>query len=321
MSDIFLGALVVPAAIYGLVQYCRTGRTAPIGEAFRWGRRQWLRTLGNKLKVEVTVTLWGALLFIPGIVAMIRLIFTDVIVAIEADRQPDPLNRSRELSHGHRWRIFFVLLPLTILDLAGMFFVLDRNQGVVNSRLLFAIAESLLAVPGQLSNRDSANLSRAGSEIRDETEAVTLKAERIVKAMRVGALEVAGEGKLVASGAAALGASVLHHGAPDSPPLQRRQHRDIFHHARRRAALTQLIHDQQRVRAADFTVHRRHQQAEVRPLSNSRIVLARFFESERMPAIDSRFGKHAQHSRQVLLFSVADLNRSHVPFVAQCSHR
>ena len=41
----------------------------------------------------------GALLFIPGIVAMIRLIFTDVIVAIEADRQPDSCS-SREVSRG-----------------------------------------------------------------------------------------------------------------------------------------------------------------------------------------------------------------------------
>ena len=96
------------------------------------------------------MTLWGALLFIPGIVAMIRLIFTDVVVAIEADRQPDPMQRSREVSHGHRWSIFFTLFPLMILDLVGMYFALDRNQGVEHSRLLFAIAESILSVPEQL---------------------------------------------------------------------------------------------------------------------------------------------------------------------------
>ena len=150
ISDLFLGALAAPAIVYGLLQYCRKGQVAPFAESLRWGRRQWLRTLGNKLKVEVTVTLWGALLFIPGIVAMIRLIFTDTIVAIEGDRQPDPLRRSRELTHGHRWRIFSVLFPLMLLDLVGMFLILDRNQGVANSRPLFAIAESILSVPEQL---------------------------------------------------------------------------------------------------------------------------------------------------------------------------
>jgi hypothetical protein len=150
VSDLFLGSLAVPAVLYGLVQYSRKGATPPVGEAFRWGARQWLRTLGNKIKVEVTVTLYGALLFIPGIVAMMRLMLTDVIVAIEADREFDPLARSGRLTHGHRWRIFFTLLPLMVLDLVGMYLLMDRNQGVEHSRLMFAIAESVLSVPEQL---------------------------------------------------------------------------------------------------------------------------------------------------------------------------
>jgi hypothetical protein len=150
LGDLVLGALTAPAIVYGLVQYCRKGRPATYTEAFRWGRRQWLRTLGNKFKVEVTVTLWGALLFVPGIVAMIRLIFTDVIIAIEGDRQGDPLRRSRELSHGHGWQIFFTLFPLMLLDLVGMYLMMDRNQGVEHSRILFPIAESILSVPEQL---------------------------------------------------------------------------------------------------------------------------------------------------------------------------
>ena len=150
IGDLFFSALAAPAVIYGLVYYCRNRTAPPLAEAFRWGRRQWLRTLGNKLKVEVTVTLYGALLFIPGIVAMMRLIFTDVIVAIEGDREPDPMQRSRTLSHGHRWRIFFTLFPLMLLDLVAMFLTLSWNKGGEHSRLLFAITESLLSVPEQL---------------------------------------------------------------------------------------------------------------------------------------------------------------------------
>src|SRR5436305_12094916 len=93
LGDLLFGALTAPAIVYGLFHYWRKGRTAPMGEAFRWGRRQWLRTLGNKLKVEVTVSLWGALLVIPGLAAMVRLIFVDVIVALEGDQQRDVLAR------------------------------------------------------------------------------------------------------------------------------------------------------------------------------------------------------------------------------------
>src|ERR1700704_34219 len=39
MGDLFFGALTTPAIAYGLFHYWRQGRTAPMGEAFRWGRR------------------------------------------------------------------------------------------------------------------------------------------------------------------------------------------------------------------------------------------------------------------------------------------
>jgi small-conductance mechanosensitive channel len=87
---------------------------------------------------------------IPGIVAMVRLIFVDVIVAVDADLEDDVLGRSRKLAQGRRWRIFLVLLPMLILDLAAMFLVLDRVQAVTHSRAAFAIADSVLAVAGQL---------------------------------------------------------------------------------------------------------------------------------------------------------------------------
>jgi hypothetical protein len=150
ISDLLLSALVVPAVVYGLVNRFRRGQRPSLGVSLRWGRRQWLKTLANKVKVEITITLWGALLVIPGIVAMVRLIFVDVIVAIDADREHDVLGRSRKLAQGRRWRIFFVLLPMLILDLAAMFLVLDRVQTVTHSRAAFAIADSVLAVGGQL---------------------------------------------------------------------------------------------------------------------------------------------------------------------------
>ena len=148
-SDLILGALAVPAVVYGLVTKFRTGQTAPLAEALRWGRRQWAKTLWNKVKVEITVTLWGALLLLPGLAAMVRLAFADPVVAIEADRQSDVLKRSQVLSRGHRWRICFVLMPLLLLELVGSFAVLNLVEKAAYSRLLLAVADSLLAVGGQ----------------------------------------------------------------------------------------------------------------------------------------------------------------------------
>ncbi len=150
VSDLLLSALVVPAIVFGLVHRFRTGRAPALGESLRWGRRQWFKTLANQIKVEITIALWGALLVIPGVVAMVRLTFVDVVVAVEADLERDVLRRSTRLAQGRRWRIFFVLLPMLVLNLAA-FLVLDR-VGVATSRVAFALADSILAVAGQLAN-------------------------------------------------------------------------------------------------------------------------------------------------------------------------
>ena len=82
-------------------------------------------------------------------VAMVKLVFADAIVAIEADRESQVLERSRTLSRGRRWRIFFVLAPLMLLDLLATYLVLGGLTGVAHSRLAIALADSALSVGGQ----------------------------------------------------------------------------------------------------------------------------------------------------------------------------
>ena len=148
-SDMILSALVIPAAVYGLVAKFRGVQTASVRESLRWGRRQWGKTLWNMFKVEVTVALWGALLVIPGLVAMVRLIFAEAIVAIEADQETEVLARSRVLSKGHGWRIFLVLLPLMAASLVGTFLILGAFEEAAYSRAVMAVADSVLSVGGQ----------------------------------------------------------------------------------------------------------------------------------------------------------------------------
>jgi hypothetical protein len=152
VSDLFLAALVAPAILYGMAQRLRAGRPASFADSLRWGRRQYVRALWNMFQVQVTVLLWSLLVFIPGIIAAVRLSMVDPIVALEADRESDPLNRSRDLTQGHRWSIFAVGFPLAILDLVLSFVVLNAVEKAAYSRVLLAFADTLLALTSQWLN-------------------------------------------------------------------------------------------------------------------------------------------------------------------------
>jgi uncharacterized membrane protein len=128
--------------VYLLVGRLRTGRPAPIGESLRWGWRLWGKSLWNTFKMEVTVALWTLLLIVPGVVAMVRLAFTEVVVGVEGNRTADVLGRSRELSAGRRWRIFFVLAAIGLVELLAW-------GGVLRLGLGMALTDSLLAVVSQ----------------------------------------------------------------------------------------------------------------------------------------------------------------------------
>ena len=150
-GDFGLSALVVPTILYGLTLKLRDGRLPPLAASFRWGCRQWDKTLWNVFKMEVSILLRCLLLIIPGVITAIDLIFTETIVALEADQTSDVLERSRTLARGHRWRIFWVMLPLSIAGLAGSALVLTPLEGAANSHVLLAVADSLLTLVGQLS--------------------------------------------------------------------------------------------------------------------------------------------------------------------------
>jgi len=70
---------------------------------------------------------------------------------MEGEREADPLGKSIELTAGRRWRVFFVVAPLALLDLMGSFFLLGAVPGAAHSRWMLAIVDSLWAVVGMWS--------------------------------------------------------------------------------------------------------------------------------------------------------------------------
>lgn len=117
-SDLLAEAFLVPAVLFALVAQLRTGRLPAVGDMLRWGRRQYVKTLWNEFRAEITVALYTLLLIVPGIIWYVKLIFTETIVAIEGDLTSEVLDRSRRLTEGRRWRIFAVIAPISVLSLA-----------------------------------------------------------------------------------------------------------------------------------------------------------------------------------------------------------
>ena len=119
-----------------------------------------------------------------------------------------------------------------------MFLVLDHVQAVTHSRAAFAIADSVLAVGGQLTTVAALLMYLGTAQKRvTKAEAVTLESQRIVETMSVFARQITGKRELVAPRLAARFAGVLHHGAADSLPLTRGQHRHVLHNTGGRASL------------------------------------------------------------------------------------
>ena len=148
IGDLVFGTLVAGAVIYAVAGKLRTGRAPALGESLRWGFRVWLRVLWNEFKAEITIGLWSLLIFIPGLMALVRLFLVQPVAALEID-VADPLRRSEELTRGICWRVFFVALPLLVIGLAGSVVILGALPGAAESRLLLALADSALAVAGQ----------------------------------------------------------------------------------------------------------------------------------------------------------------------------
>jgi hypothetical protein len=150
-ADGILGALVAPAVIYGMVGRFRSGPAPEIGECLGWGRRWWWKTLWNDFKADITIGLRLALLIVPGVIALVRLCFVDAIVAIEGDTQDAVLDRSREISDGHGWKIFFAILPAGVLGFLSEWAVFSLMSRFGLSWPVVASLDCVMAVVTQWS--------------------------------------------------------------------------------------------------------------------------------------------------------------------------
>jgi len=149
LGDALLGALVAPAVIYGIVTRLRSGNVPSTGDCLRRGRQLWWKTLWNDFKAEITIGLRMALLIVPGLIAAVRLCFVEVVVAVEGESQTGVLARSREISAGHGWKIFFTCLPAVAMGFVNEWLLFSLMDKLGLSWMLAAAVDCVMAIASQ----------------------------------------------------------------------------------------------------------------------------------------------------------------------------
>lgn len=104
------------AIVYGVFQNL-TGKQTALQECVRVGLRRLLPVIGVALVTGLLVTLGTLMLIIPGIILYVMFIAAVPAAVIERLGVGDALTRSRELTRGYRWEVFFVGLLLSVINM------------------------------------------------------------------------------------------------------------------------------------------------------------------------------------------------------------
>lgn len=161
--------LATSTMVYGTFQVLR-GRSVGIGECLRRGLPSLLRVIGIAILTVLAILLVGALVSLPGIfmtargsalgaiwifagflitaMAIYSALWIAVPVAVvERSGVIASMRRSATLSKGNRWRIFGILLILTLLNLFADWIVTLPFEvgGTMHSLAAFAVAIAFTA--------------------------------------------------------------------------------------------------------------------------------------------------------------------------------
>src|SRR6185503_10379654 len=113
--QLFCSILIAPALIYALMKVMQTGITPGINESYRWGLGKLIKLLLCTIAAWVLVTLGFVCLIIPGIVLFLAFELVSPIAVLEGGSITGILQRSYNLTKGHRWNIFGATFVMSML--------------------------------------------------------------------------------------------------------------------------------------------------------------------------------------------------------------
>lgn len=140
-----LGVFVTATLTYGVVMELH-GQRASIGACIATGFARFLPALGVGILTCLCVGVASIALVIPGIIVLCMLYVSTPVSVVERPGMMASLNRSSELTKGHRWEIFCIVFLLALLAFAVAFVT-----GMFSATLLRPRELTLESLPALLS--------------------------------------------------------------------------------------------------------------------------------------------------------------------------
>jgi MFS family permease len=138
LLGLIIGPLVQAAILYGAFQDMR-GRRVSIGESLDVALRRFFPVLGVAICVSFAIGIGIILLIVPGLIFASMFFVAAPACVVERLGPFKSMRRSRELTAGHRWKVFGLLLLLTIVNLIVVN-VLKLGLGAMAGPILALIA-------------------------------------------------------------------------------------------------------------------------------------------------------------------------------------
>jgi uncharacterized membrane protein len=126
-----LGTLSQAVVLYGAFQVMR-GRPIDLAESAKIGLRRFFPIVGLAISVVFLVALASILLLIPGMILYVMWFVATPVCVVEQLGPFRSMGRSRQLTKGHRWRVFglqlLILIPaLVVGGIIGAVMVASLN--------------------------------------------------------------------------------------------------------------------------------------------------------------------------------------------------
>ena len=137
---IVLGTLAQAVLVYGAFQDMR-GRPVNLADCLRVGLGRFFPIIGLAICMSIGIMIGLVLLVVPGIILAVMWFVATPACVVEQLGPMSAMGRSSELTKGHRWKIFGMLLLVVVG--AGII-------SVIIGGLLGLIGSSLLVVLGTL---------------------------------------------------------------------------------------------------------------------------------------------------------------------------
>jgi hypothetical protein len=135
--SIVLGTLAQAVVVYGAFQDMR-GRPVNLGDCLRIGLGRFFPIIGLAICMSIGLMIGFILLFVPGVILAIMWFVATPACVVEQLGPLSSMGRSSELTKGHRWKIFGMLL-LVVIGAGIVSVIIGALLGITGSPILVTL--------------------------------------------------------------------------------------------------------------------------------------------------------------------------------------